>query len=364
MVTMQLFAREQHVPISYAYSVDTNSIVIREAVNTWVAYLQSRPDSMQENSLWSETDRNDRYSFDAARIWIFQSKEFMNNYPPMILSAEVLEDEIVLIKTLFQGLDKAGNLLPLALYNVYAKKQNEEWHMEHALHTNTADWKTRTIGGITFVMSPKHVYSSALARKAVKFCDSLTALYDLTDIEGAKYFVTTSKDELMRILGFDFYVSPPVGLTYPEKDYIFSAFNTEFHSHELAHLVFRNYAKTHHFIIEGVATWCGGSLGQSLDTLIALTSKDYLRRTSELTFEKVLQSTQHESLAYYTFGALICKQVFNLHGGSGLKKFLNDCIVDTNGLPSVIARALSIQEHEIDSFIKTALLDAHSKGND
>jgi hypothetical protein len=159
-------------------------------------------------------------------------------------------------------------------------------------------------------------------------------------------------------------VSTPQGLTYPEKDWVFTALNTEFHSHELVHLVFRSFSKTHPFISEGLSTWLGGSLGQNLSELKKHMALEYIRRPNSLALEKVLKEGQKESLAYYTFGALICRQVFLLRGGSGLKKFLNDCIVEDAQLIEIIARNLSIHVSEIDPFIKTALLDAHTLGSD
>jgi len=344
--------------------IDTNDIRTGPAVKTWMRYLNSSPDSIQENPLWSIKDRNDRFSFDPARVWVFQSKEFMNTFPPMIIGAEEVGKGKVLIKTLFQGMDSTGSNLPIAVYRVLAREEDEQWQLESVLETMTEDWSTKSIGGMTFYMSPKHKYSSSLARKTMRFCDSLTALFDLGDIEDARYYVTTSKDELASILGLDFFVSTPQGLTYPEKDWVFTALDTEFHSHELVHLIFRSFSNTHPFISEGLSTWLGGSLGENLHDLKKQLAIEYVRRPNELSIEKVLEKGQRESLAYYTFGALICRQVFLLRGGSGLKKFLNDCAVETSKLHEVISNHLSIQLTEIDPFFRTALLDAHTLGSD
>jgi len=344
--------------------IDTNDIRTGLAVKTWMRYLNSSPDSIQDNPLWPIKDRNERFSFDPARVWVFQSKEFMNTFPPMIIGAEEVGKGKVLIKTLFQGVDSTGSNLPIAMYRVLARLEDEQWQLETVLETMTEDWSTKSIGGMTFYMSPNHKYSSSLARKAMRFCDSLTALFDLGDIEDARYYVTSSKDELASILGFDFFVSTPQGLTYPEKDWVFTALDTEFHSHELVHLIFRSFSNTHPFISEGLSTWLGGSLGQNLHDLKKQLAVEYVRRPNDLSIEKVLEKGQRESLAYYTFGALICRQVFLLRGGSGLKKFLNDCAVETSKLHEVISNHLSIQLTEIDPFFRTALLDAHTLGSD
>jgi len=344
--------------------IDTTDVRIAPAIKTWMQYLNSSPDSLQEHSLWLMRDRNDRFSFDPARAWVFQSKEFIKKYPPYIIGAEAVQEDKVLIKTLFQGYDSTGIVLPIATYRVYARLIDEQWQLESVIESMTEEWNTKKIGGITFYMSPKHTYSSLLARKAMRFCDSLTALFDVSDIEDARYYIATSRDELASMLGFDFYVSTPQGLTYPEKDWVFTALDTEFHSHELVHLIFRSFSQTHPFIAEGLSTWLGGSLGQHLNTLKKQLAKEYIRRPAELTIEQVLEKGQKESLSYYTFGALICRQVFLLRGGSGLKKFLHDAMVETQYLPQIIARHLSIQREEIDPFIRATLLDAHTLGSD
>jgi len=94
----------------------------------------------------------------------------------MIIGTEEVEKGKVLIKTLFQGMDSTGSNLPIAMYRVLARVEDEQWKLESVLETMTEDWSTKSIGGMTFYMSPKHKYSSSLARKAMRFCDSLTAL--------------------------------------------------------------------------------------------------------------------------------------------------------------------------------------------
>lgn len=362
-ISIGMRASEQGI-VRWSPWIDINDQHVGPAIQTWIDYLNDSPDSLQDHACWPMKDRNDRYSFDPARAWVFQSKEFIMRYPPLIIGAEEIVTGTVLIKTLFQGVDSNGVTLPIALYRILAKKNNDDWYLEHVIDSMTSEWNVRTIGGMQFIMSPKHRYSSGTARKAMRFCDSLSALFDLHDIEDARYYIATSKEELASILGFDFFVSIPQGLTYPEKDWIFTSLDTEFHAHELIHLLFASFSSTHPFIAEGLSTWLGGSLGQDLKQLKKQLAIEYLRRPHTLTFKKVLEEGQKESLAMYTFGALICRQIFLLRGGSGLKQFLLESSVDTEQLQTVIANFLSIDTHEIDAFIKTALLDAPALGSD
>ena len=341
------------MPISYSNRIDT---VNDKSVKLWTNYLQSRPDSIYENPFWLDIDRNDRFSFDPARIWIFQNQEMLKTYKPMILSSEEVSPGLTMIKTLFiNSSDTSKKVSPLALYRVYVQLKDSGYVLKSALQVETKSWESRKMNGLTFILSPLHKYTSSLARKSARFCDSLTALFDLPDIEGAKIYVLTSKDELASILGFDYFIAPPFGLTYAEKDIVLTALNSEWHPHELAHLIFRSYSKTHRFFQEGVATWCGGSLGQSLLDLTMLLKKENEKRGQPLSFKKVLQAEQNESLAYYTYGALIFKEVFEQRGGRGVKNVLIEGENNNKSIEEIIANALGISVSDIDDFLQKSL---------
>ena len=348
------------MPISYSNRIDT---VNDKSVKLWTNYLQSRPDSIYENPFWLDIDRNDRFSFDPARIWIFQNQEMIKTYKPMILSSEEVSPGLTLIKTLFiNSSDTSKKVSPLALYRVYVQLNDSGYVLKSALQVETKSWESRKMNGLTFILSPLHKYTSSLARKSARFCDSLTALFDLPDIEGAKIYVLTSKDELASILGFDYFIAPPFGLTYAEKDIVLTALNSEWHPHELAHLIFRSYAKTHRFFQEGVATWCGGSLGQSLLDLTILLKKENEKRGQPLSFKSVLQAEQNESLAYYTYGALIFKEVFERSGGRGVKNVLIEGENNSISIEEIIANALGISIFDIDDFLQKSL-NSYIKNN-
>lgn len=352
IINIDIYAYED-IPISYSNRIDT---VNDKAVKLWTSYLQSRPDSIYENPFWLDIDRNDRFSFDPARIWIFQNQEMLKTYKPMILSSEEVSPGLTMIKTLFIGTsDTSNKISPLAIYRVYAQVKDSEYVLKSALQVETKSWESRKMNGLTFTLSPLHKYTSSLARKSARFCDSLTALFDLPDIEDAKIYVLTSKDELASILGFDYFVSPPFGLTYAEKDIVLTALNSEWHPHELAHLIFRSYSKTHRFLQEGVATWCGGSLGQSLLDLTLLLKKENEKKGQPLSFKNVLQAEQNESLAYYTYGALIFKEVFERSGGRGVKNVLIEGENNNKSVEEIIANSLDISVSDIDDFLQKSL---------
>ena len=138
--------------------IDTNDVRIGPAVKIWLKYLHESPDSIQESPLWVMKDRNDRFSFDPARAWVFQTKEFIHSYPPTIIGAEEVAKGKVILKTLFQGIDSLGSSLPIAMYRVLARNIDDEWKLESVIESMTEEWNTKSIGGITFYMSPKHKY--------------------------------------------------------------------------------------------------------------------------------------------------------------------------------------------------------------
>lgn len=329
--------------------VDTNAQPnLAAAVSLWQAYLSSRPDSVKENPLWKELDRNERFSFDPARIWIFQSQEMMNTYHPVLLSAEPDANGLFLLRTLFTApSDSVMPAHPLAVYRVYAQKSDSGLFLRSALSVLTQNWETRKMSGLTFVFPPEHKYSSALARRAARFCDSLTALFDLPDVHDARMYIVRSRDELARILGFDYYLAPPYGLTYPERDIIISSFDSEWHPHELAHLVFRPFARTHKLLLEGIATWCGGSLGESYEMLLLQMEKRVAEKP--FTLQYVLENERDESLAFYTCGAIFCHMAFREKGGSGVKSLLS--LAAEKGLEFALEKVLNLKPADYDTYL-------------
>jgi hypothetical protein len=127
-------------------------------------------------------------------------------------------------------------------------------------------WKRYTVGQIGYVVDPELIFDSAKARSAVAFVDSLASAFDVPALGPLEYYVTSSVDVAMDILGADFPVKygPHGGFSKPVNHQTFSGIPSlgENYRHELTHLVLSPLFMGNTTTIlasEGVATWLGGT---------------------------------------------------------------------------------------------------------
>jgi hypothetical protein len=344
-----------HIAISSR--IDTTNTEVHSVLTTWMNYLRSRPDSLTNNPYWVQSERQQLPEYDLARNWIFQSPDMIRRYRPTILSIEN-EGALRCIRTMFTYADNNG-VAPLAFHRVYAEQHSGQWYIKGAWSVLTQNWNRTTVGKITYVYSPQHPFSTLLARKASRWCDSLASAFELNLTESVVY-VCENRDELARVIGLDYFIAPPHGITYQENAMMFSGLGTPWHPHELAHLVFAQYNTTHMILKEGIATWVGGSLGDSYQTLVYQFVKKY--STTPFSVSAVLTNPVEESQTFYTVGAVLCNAVYDIGGAESVRLLLSS--PDSNsGLFATLSHLLNIQPDKLDMYIMRKAKQYAANGN-
>lgn len=335
---------EKSIRIALSTRIDTNNIEVHNILAVWMNYLQSRPDSLYDNPNWIINERRSLREFDLTRGWVFQSADMMQRYQPTVLS---IENEGIqrCIRTMFSFVD-SGGVAPLAVHRVYAEQRSGQWYLKGAWNVLTQHWSRSQIGKLTFVYANKQNYSSILARKASQWCDSLAKAFELTMSEST-VFICESRDELARIIGLDYYVAPPHGITYQENALMFIGLGTPWYPHELVHLIFAQYSGAHPLLREGVATWLGGSLG---DTYNSLLQRFVREKLATFHLRSTLQHPVEESESYYIVGAILCNAVYDRGGAEAVRILLSTLPTD-EALYIACAQLLGIQTTEVDSYI-------------
>ncbi len=303
--------------------VNSSNNEVRSVLEIWQNYLASRPDSLYDNPYWTPEEKDADKEFDLTRTWVFFAPDIFQYFTPTVLSVEAESPDLYSIRTLFHGLNAAdGVLLPMALHRVYARRnENGEWRLSSALPHLTADWQRRSIGRISFVYPPTHTFDKELARRANDYCNKVRRKFDLQDPGHIYFYICDSKDELARILGLDYYIRPVHGLVYERNGILLSGLGSEFYPHELVHVLFREFSDTHRFLHEGVATWLGGSLRESLDELV-LQFAASLEDGGSFSFKRMLNNVAEESTTYYTVGGMLCREAYRRGGNVLLKRLL------------------------------------------
>ncbi len=262
-----------------------------------------------------------------------------------------------LIRTLVSRISDSGNVSPLALYNVYATREDGRWVLANALPRNTSSWMREAIGRVTFVYPPSYPFDRARARATAVFADSLAQAFDLPPPEEIGYYFTANLLETYRALGLDFYpvAADTVGgrpHTANNLVYVGSSQSGEVYRHEVAHLVLVSLisANTAPLVSEGIMTWVGGSAGLSFSDLMPPLNA-YLDANPDVTLQGILTSPpvrQGTLDVGYAGIAVLCKMVHDAGGVAAIRSLLDagreaDQVLDT------AANLLSLPRSQLES---------------
>lgn len=354
-----IYAQGPTIDVTIHSRVDTTKQEVKEIVALWTNYLSSKPDSIYNNPYWNEAEKKKYIDFDLTRSSMYQysSARLFRSYKPTILSLEKEGDNYA-IRTLFYADGLEGDYRkynPWCITKLYAVKENDKWKLANALPIITKAWDRKTIGKITFIYSHEHQFDEVLAQKANEFCDSIASKFQFTDWQPFDFYITTSGDELGKLLGFDFFFAGyTTGRGLNDKRILMSGLNSEWYPHEFIHLVVEG-KKRHGIIEEGLATWLGGANKQSFE-LLAETLAENLAKNDTATFNDIVnRKWGWQFNAYYATGAILCKMIYD-KGGLAALKILLDTPPDNDMLIKTLSELLKIEPAEIDKVLRAEIL--------
>jgi len=321
--------------VSLGYGVDTTDADVGAVVRLVRAYL-ARPDTTaRARGLWSPADSAGRGRDRLAPLG-FQT------LPATVLGvlAEPPGDSVYAVRVLYARPDSArGQAVPLALQRLYAVRapgSPHGWQLAGALPRLTRDWDRLTVGRIAYRYEPGQRPDTARAVRAARFVDSVAALFAVAAPSRVDYYVTASPEANYRALGLDFYPLPSGpgggrggnGGREPgaETGFVLAGDprQGEAYLHELTHAVLGGRLGGGGFIAEGVATWLGGSKGQSPPALYAALAA-FQRAHPDATLAGLVRGDGGgggevaRDDARYASGALVVDALYRRAGGAGLR---------------------------------------------
>src|SRR5256712_11723684 len=187
------------------WGVDTSHSPEREIFRLWQGYLADRPDSSHPSAYWSAVEQAEFPEYDLLRGYVHQG------YPAWTvvqLAPSPGMDSTYLIRTLVaRAYDSTSVVKPLALFRVYAVREQGRWMLANALPRLTKDWNRATIGSVTFVYPGSHRFDRSRAEGSARFVDSIAAAFDVSAPRGIRYYVAANLDEMFWMMGLDFFPS-------------------------------------------------------------------------------------------------------------------------------------------------------------
>ena len=357
--------------------VDTTDADVRAVYDLVRNFLSSRPDSLYDNPYWNDSEKKKYPEPYPARRMIFQSPGIVNSFPPKVLSIEK-EGEYYCIRTLFyrEGLEAPYNRSnPWAIQRLYAKKvdikkkkeennkeekdsesddekkDSKEYRLFDPLRILTKDWRRERIGPIDYYYPLNYSFDVRGGNAMAQFCRGMRNKYGIPDVEPIEFYICRNVDELAQIVGLDYILGPTSGRSHAANAQVFSALGNEWYPHEIMHVYFRDY-KPHYILMEGIATYEGGSLNKSFDELL-IDLAGYLGENDTITFQQFLDSPYLEggTTFFYTVGAVLCKMA-DQKGGPTLVKALLESGTDNENLYQKIESVLGIPRDQVSEALR------------
>jgi len=349
----------QQATITIHARVDTTKKEISDIAALWTNYLNSQPDSIYDNPYWNDAEKKLYRDFDLSRIFIYQlpSKQLLNYYKPTILSIEKERDHYA-IRTIFAAEGLEGNYRqsnPWCITKIYAIKENNQWKLKNALPIVTQHWKRKTVGKITFIYPPQHIFNDTLAKNATEFCNRVTKEFQFPEWKPFDFYIAENADELGQLLNFDFFFAGhTTGLGMNANRILLGGFGSEWYPHEFVHLLVPDKER-HGLINEGFATWQGGAMEKTFEeSANILASQIAIHDT--VTFRDILNKQWGwQYAAYYTTGAIFCKLAYDKGGITAVKKLL-EIPPDNGKLIDSICTLFGIGQNDLDKFWRTETL--------
>ncbi|MFT4032411.1 MAG: hypothetical protein QM669_08320 [Siphonobacter sp.] len=357
-------AEKQIIFINPSSVINNNDPEVKMVLSTWEKYLQTKDSLYEYNPYWSSIEyKNKKYPDlfykDINHSTLFNIK---NYYKPTVLSVEKVDSSYI-IKTLFASGEKDNGFNRVsAILNIEAIKENNEWRlksMEDRILKSL--YKQYNSKEITYYYHKDHVLDTLLCSKFNIENNKLAHIFQTNTIN-VKYFLCKKNKEIQKIKGFDFansmgYPNQISGLAEPLNNIIYAGNDSEWYLHELVHLyVYKLYgSNVNNCINEGIATYYGGSLGNTLEYHLHKVALYVKNNPVDFSNLSKLERIDDETNFQYTIGGLLCKTIDTKLGFNGIKKLLALKGDSDELLWSIIQELLNIKNSNFNDFIHNEL---------
>lgn len=341
--------------VTYNHIVDTTDKDTKEVIELFENYLASNLQNKERNPFWNSEEQDNHMNYD------FLGSEFQPSLY-MGLSVHVLsikfKNDICQIKAQFFYVKEDKTPYILAIVNYLAKRENERYKLYNSLTYNKQNWNCTSIGVVDFYYPKYHKLDYEKAKKLNDFINQTCANFGIQP-KPFEYYLANDYDEIQALKGFDYYIgmggkSKPSGKATNDKVYCGGL--GEFYAHEVFHVQIDEYFPNKHFwVSEGIATFLGGSRGETLDWHMKRTNQ-YLQKHPEIDLTNMLKLKNLDSQTsyHYVLGGLIAKKIMDKGGWSLLKEFMSSGKLDEDYYKA-IEKHLGINKFKLNDFLRQQL---------
>jgi hypothetical protein len=194
---------------------------------------------------------------------------------------------------------------------------------------NTKQWEHRTMGPITYIVSPKHRFREDQAIEQQRVVERLSAFFEVP-VFPIRFYTFTAPADLYTAKGFTYHPlmhTIASGGMVDGTGNVYSGNDKDIYVHEVVHLfAHRRFLDAPGLLHEGLATLIGGSVGHDYDWHRANMER-YLASDPTIDLRDrcntyVRDYIYTDTSVPYMIGALLCEHILRADGREGLFKVM------------------------------------------
>lgn len=358
-IVLFAFVSSYSQKVTYNHLVDATNKDIKEVCQLFENYIISSNSKETKKQFWNTSEQEQFIHYDFLENE-FQPSLYMG-FPAHVLSITSQNDGYQ-IKVQYGYCKEDGTPYVLAIANYLAKKENGQFKLFNVLPYNRLNWNAQPIENILFYYPKYHPFDEIKASKLVEFASTLCNHFNVP-FTPFEYYLANTYDEIQLLKGFDYAIgmggnTVPSGKASEAKVYCGGL--GEYYPHEVFHvLIDQFYPNKHFWVSEGIATFLGGSRGQTLEWHCKRTHA-YLVEHPEINLNELLKlNNLDEQTAYhYVLGGLIAKKIYEKGGWPLLQQFMNSGKSDTEYYEA-ITKFLGVSQSNLNCFLRKELGKQH-----
>lgn len=345
--------------------LDTLSVERNEIIHLWKSYLQSKPYQLNDNPNWLEVDKKKYKSYDLLRSEGFVQPSIYHFQLDNKILSITKKGEDYIIKSAFINKE---NLDIFAIVNVVATKQNGKFVLTNYQKILTQNWKTKTVGVITYHYFPEYYFNEEKALKANDFLNKIVSTFGLKN-EKINYFICKDCDDIFRIKGFDYVFTmgnhTECGFFDSYNNIIYATqLAGENHQHELTHIINKYFPKANDLLLIGLSAYFGEENSHNGKPILYHIKRvnDYLKAHPEVDLNKPndFWKLDNETNPQYVIGALLCNLAIEKGNIKLLKAFLNNS-KSNEELLNFIEIELNIKSKTLNTYLRNKIASISKK---
>jgi hypothetical protein len=368
--------KKDTIAVNISGRIDTTyNADVKEIYHLFKNYLESRPDSIYDNPYWNSREKVERKGANASIFYMaFYTLEttpkiiFKNNWKPFVLTIEKKNEAKYTLRIAFIRDTLTADKI-LTIINVNAIKENNHWVLENTLDDIVNSWNTKWYKNIKYVYPKTHIFNDTLAQKSVRFCDSVTALLQIKNVDTLNFYICDNPDELGLLHGFEYYyLNYATGMTNMNLHQIYSSKGNEFYPHEFVHMILNGITDDSmcYIIAEGFACFFGELNTPKYDWQIASLAKDYIANKTTYALDNLLNlSTENNSYpTAYPTGSIILEIVYEKKGYAGLRALANSNTLKPENIYKAIYTIIKLDKIQFEKEFRKKLVQHQKEGSE